>query len=81
MGPGEFHQGDARPPAPAEAIAKPSDKLEPRRAAAHYDNPVQRLLFNPVFHAAYRALRAGRCDTGVVQGLAIQHLRRRAYSE
>ena len=30
---------------PAEPVAKPGDKLQPRRAATHHDNAVQAQLF------------------------------------
>ena len=49
MCPGTFHQGDTRPPAPAEAVAEPGDELEPRRTAADHDDLVQALVVRRPF--------------------------------
>ena len=57
MGPGTLHQGDARTRPPAEAVAEPGDELQPRRAAAHHDDPMQILASNR--HAAARCLDHG----------------------
>ena len=37
-----FHQGDGRPPAPAQAIAEAGDEFQPSRAAAHHHDAVRR---------------------------------------
>jgi hypothetical protein len=41
---GMIHQRDARPPAPAQAVAESGRKFESRRAAAHDDDLAQRLV-------------------------------------
>jgi len=80
MCPGTFHQRDARPPAPAEAVAEPGDELQPRRAAAHHHNLVQTLIFKGPVRAGCHRLAARIGNHHVVPSLAVQHLRHRAYS-
>ena len=81
MRPGTLHQRDARPLAPAEAVAEPGDQLEPRGAAADHDNLVQALVLEGPARAGYHHLAVQIGNRCVVLGLAVQHLRHRVHSE
>jgi hypothetical protein len=77
MCPGTLHQGNAGSPAPAETITEPGHELQPGRAAAHHDNPMQPV---GLVRAGNHHLGASIGNHYVVLDLTIQPLHHRIYS-
>ena len=77
---GTFYQRDARSPAPAEAVAKPGDEFEPRRAAADHNDSMQAFALNRLVREGCHLIGTRICDPDVILDLAVSHLRHRGYS-